>query len=358
VGDGRGAEPLTKDGMVIGTSRAMSPEQIEGRDVDARSDLFSFGVLVYEMVTGASPFATDSDAMTLLRVLHERHISAAARLPAVPRALSQLIDHLLEKDPAARPDGARAVRDRLLRMLDDGPAPRRAQRDPAPIEHRIGASPVAAPGPSTRVAVDTALVGAVGDRYPSPPRNLRSKIQAPFVLAEIRALRSSAFKSSPEVRSALAIADKVEHAYNLDRADLFIPAIETFCAVLEPFAMTVLTGTVRRIGYEIFPQYVAILGISQTNVKAAMDLKTSADLVRLICSAYSRCVIGADAGTLIPTVVGSRATVTDTTFMPCQLQMGVFLGAGKLTGWFNDTALIEKRCRMRGDEACVYELAL
>jgi serine/threonine-protein kinase len=383
VGDGRGPEPLTNDGLVVGTSRAMSPEQIEGRDVDARSDLFSFGVLIYEMVTGASPFATASDAMTLLRVLHERHVSAAARLPAVPRALSELIDHLLEKDPAKRPDDARSVRDRLLRMLDDGPEPRRGRRDPAPAEHRIGSSPVAAPGPGTHVAVDTALAGAGGgglaarrfadvqiaaasgtgahhrvDRYPSTPRNLRSKIQAPFVLAEIRALRSSIFKKSPEVQSALAIADKVEHAYNLDRADLFIPAFETFCAILEPFAMTVLTGTVRRIGYEIFPQYVSILGIPATNVKAAMDLKTSADLVRLICDAYSRCVVGTDAGTLIPTIAGSRATVTDTTFMPCQLQMGVFLGAGKLTGWFNDTALIEKRCRTRGDDACVYELAL
>jgi hypothetical protein len=49
--------------------------------------------------------------------------------------------------------------------------------------------------------------------------------------------------------------------------------------------------------------------------------------------------------------------LTDTTFMPCQLQIGVFLGAGKLTGLFRDTALTERRCRSRGDGACVYDFA-
>ena len=52
------------------------------------------------------------------------------------------------------------------------------------------------------------------------------------------------------------------------------------------------------------------------------------------------------------------AVVTDTTFMPCQLQMGVFLGAGKLTGLFRENALVEKRCRSKGDSVCVYEFTL
>jgi serine/threonine-protein kinase len=412
IGDSPVRESVTGDGLVIGTSRAMSPEQILGRDVDARSDLFSFGVLLYELVTGASPFATSSDAATLLRVLHERHTPAATRVPAVPRALSELIDRLLEKDPARRPDRARAVRDRLQQMLDDTARSRRGPYDasaiypPAappipstglaantgvvamtaggPLPRRVGGAEIAAArgtGAHRRavIAADHELPRRAADghridpdhdtappvardpgigRQPSTPRTLVSKIQAPFVLAEIRALRSSIFKRSPEVRSALAIADRVEHAYKLDRADLFIPAFETFCAIIEPFAMTVLTGTLRRIGYEIFPQYVSILGIQASNVRAAMDIKDSADLVRLICDAYSKCVVGTDAGVLVPTIAGSLATITDTTFMPCQLQMGVFLGAGQLTGLFNDKALTEKRCRARGDDSCVYELAL
>jgi len=193
--------------------------------------------------------------------------------------------------------------------------------------------------------------------YPLGRKNLNAKIQAPFVLAEIRALRTSIFKKSPEVQRALVIADQVEQTYDLSRADLFIPAAETWCALLEPLEMTILTGTLRRVGYEIFPQYVSILGIPAPGVKAAMQLQTGADLVRRICGAYNDCVVGADAGSLVPEIVGASASVTDTTFMPCQLQMGVFLGAGRLTGLIRENALVETRCRLKGDSACVYEFA-
>lgn len=194
--------------------------------------------------------------------------------------------------------------------------------------------------------------------YPPDRKSMNAQIQAPFVLAEIRALRSSIFKSSPEVQRALTVADKVEQKYELTRTDLFIPALETFCAILDPLAMTILTGTLRRVGYEIFPQYVSILGIPAANVKVAMNIHSAADLVRLICGAYTQCVVGPDAGALTPTFLGSTASVTDTTFMPCQLQMGVFLGAAKLTGLFRDGSLVEKRCRAKGDAVCAYDFAL
>ncbi|HEU4726324.1 MAG TPA: serine/threonine-protein kinase, partial [Kofleriaceae bacterium] len=69
AGDGAAHDTLTRDGFLLGTSRAMSPEQVQCQDVDARSDLFSLGVLLYELVTGASPFAAHNEAMTMLRVL-------------------------------------------------------------------------------------------------------------------------------------------------------------------------------------------------------------------------------------------------------------------------------------------------
>jgi hypothetical protein len=190
--------------------------------------------------------------------------------------------------------------------------------------------------------------------YPAD-RRLTAKIQAPLVLAEIRALRASIFKSSPEVQRALAIADKIEQRYDLSRTDLFVPALETCCAILEPFAMTVLTGTMRRVGYEMFPQYVSILGCSDAS---ASGRDRAAELVPWICRAWAQCVTGSDAGALTAELSGSTATVIDTTFLPCQLQIGVFLGAGKATGLFRETALAERRCRSKGDPACVYELAL
>src|SRR4051812_15728444 len=190
--------------------------------------------------------------------------------------------------------------------------------------------------------------------FPMDRKNVRAQIQAPFVLAEIRALRSSIFKKTQEVQPALGVGDGVAQSCDLPRAGWFIPAGDSWCAILDPFAMTVLTGTLRRIGYEIFPQYVSILGIQPGNVKTAMDIKVPADLVRTICEAYSRCVVGEDAGMLTPESNGSTITVVDSTIIPCQLQMGVFLGAGKLTGLFRENVLIEKRCRNKGDSVCSY----
>jgi hypothetical protein len=199
--------------------------------------------------------------------------------------------------------------------------------------------------------------------YPSGDRrSLNAKIQAPFVMAEIRALRASIFKSSPEIQRALAIAEKVERSYDLGRADLFIPALETFCAIIEPFAQTILTGSLRRIGSEMFPQYSAIMGIAKANIKSALGFTTGGDVIRFICDSYGKCVVGPDAGTLSSEisgeVSGNLAVITDTTFLPCQLQIGVFLGAGKYTGLFNERPVVERSCRARGDSVCVYALSL
>jgi len=194
--------------------------------------------------------------------------------------------------------------------------------------------------------------------YHPDAKSLTSKVQAPFVLAAIRALRTSIFKKSPEVQRALAIAEKVEQTYDLTRTDLFVPAGETLQIILEPFAQTILTGTLRRVGYEIFPQFVAIQGVPASNVKAAMQLKDGVDLIRLICTSYNVCVVGSDSGALIPEMMGSSVSVTDTTFLPCHMQMGVFLGAGKLTGLIRESSCIERRCRAKGDSVCSYDFAL
>jgi hypothetical protein len=186
-------------------------------------------------------------------------------------------------------------------------------------------------------------------------KSLDAKIQAPFVMAEIRALRSSIFKTSPEVQRALAIAGQIEQKYDLSRADLFIPALETFCAILDPLSGTLLSGTVRRAGYEIFPQLVSILGIPAANVKSAMNIKDPADVVRVVSDRYTQCVVGSDSGALTYVDTDFGMTVTDTTIVPCQLNIGVYLGAGRLTGLFRDKALVEKRCRGKGDTVCAYD---
>jgi hypothetical protein len=186
-------------------------------------------------------------------------------------------------------------------------------------------------------------------------KTLDAKIQAPFVMAEIRALRSSIFKSSPEVQRALAIAASVEQKYDLSRGDLFIPALETFCAILDPLSGSLLSGTVRRAGYEIFPQLCTILGIPHASVKTVMGIKGPPDVVKVVSDRYAECVVGPDSGALTYVETNFGMTVTDTTIVPCQLNIGVYFGAGKLTGLFRENALVERRCRGKGDPVCAYD---
>jgi tetratricopeptide (TPR) repeat protein/TolB-like protein len=109
-------ESLTADGAVVGTCHAMSPEQAGGGEVDARSDLFSLGALLYEMLTGRSPFRGSNPLETLKRVLTETPPSLAVVRPDLPPALARLVQELLDKDPKARPRSAAEVALRLAEI--------------------------------------------------------------------------------------------------------------------------------------------------------------------------------------------------------------------------------------------------
>jgi predicted Ser/Thr protein kinase len=104
---------LTAENSILGTCRAMSPEQARGEPLDPSSDLFALGVLLYEALTGTSPFESDSHVGTLSRVILHRQAPARKLNPAVPLQLSQLIDRLLEKAAALRPVSAAEVRREL-----------------------------------------------------------------------------------------------------------------------------------------------------------------------------------------------------------------------------------------------------
>ncbi|MCG8462521.1 MAG: protein kinase, partial [Holophagales bacterium] len=111
-GDGE-EDSLSFTGAVIGTGSAMSPEQAAGLAVDYRSDLFSFGSLLYQMATGASPFRANSLAETLHRLRHHHPTPAKELRPEVPGAFSELVEQLHEKAPELRPASAESARARL-----------------------------------------------------------------------------------------------------------------------------------------------------------------------------------------------------------------------------------------------------
>jgi len=106
------AHSVTQVGEALGTLLYMSPEQLKGESVDHRTDLWSLGVLGYELVSGASPFSTESSAATANRILHEEPPSLAT-VPGVPSGFGELINQLLRKNPHQRPGTATEVIQRL-----------------------------------------------------------------------------------------------------------------------------------------------------------------------------------------------------------------------------------------------------
>ncbi|MFL6353756.1 MAG: protein kinase domain-containing protein [Bryobacteraceae bacterium] len=96
------AEAATREGTVIGTAAYMSPEQAEGKKVDARSDIFSFGSMLYEMVTGRQAFHGDSKLSTMSAILKEEPEPASAVVADIPADLEKVIVRCLRKDPDRR----------------------------------------------------------------------------------------------------------------------------------------------------------------------------------------------------------------------------------------------------------------
>jgi eukaryotic-like serine/threonine-protein kinase len=97
-----GASDMTETGSIMGTAQYLSPEQAQGQPVDARSDLYSIGVVLYELLTGVPPFDADSPVTIALKQVSEDPVPPRVRNPAVPPALDALVMRALRKDPAAR----------------------------------------------------------------------------------------------------------------------------------------------------------------------------------------------------------------------------------------------------------------
>jgi len=135
-----GSHPLTAQGTVVGTFQYMSPEQIEGKQADARSDIFALGAVLYEMLTGKRAFEGKTAASAMAAVLERDPPPISSIQPTVPPALERLIKTCLAKDPDERWQTAHDVK-LQLRQIAEGTSPVSSSAAVVPARRKVGVLP-------------------------------------------------------------------------------------------------------------------------------------------------------------------------------------------------------------------------
>ena len=194
----KGSLKLTRTSSTVGTLAYMAPEQIQGGTVDARSDIFSFGVVLYEMLTGKLPFHGEHDAAMMYSIVNEAPDTVAKYLPDVSPEIERIVQRAMEKDPDDRYQSAADMVSELRRVQKQSTRVVRPTTQSIPImpqpQQEINTSTIPTPAPPPRsskkmliagAVVLMLVLGAVGTYFMffKPTKTIDSLVVLPFVNA-------------------------------------------------------------------------------------------------------------------------------------------------------------------------------
>jgi serine/threonine protein kinase len=202
---------LTQAGLIVGTPFYMSPEQALGRPVDARSDLFSLGVVLYEALAGKRPFEGESVTETMMNIIMQEQVDLATIAPKVPASLAEIVARSLQKKPERRFGSAGELVDALSKVDFKAPPPRPVTQKPAKADVPTVAMASAPQPTATPIPGQRALVA---DDDPVTR----------YLIANILGQRRIAFDEA--ANGADAVKQLKAHEYTLVFLDLLMPRID------------------------------------------------------------------------------------------------------------------------------------